>query len=205
MIRKIIIVALLSTVAVTMYAQKDFDKYMYGLEYHMSALVGIWMPIGNMSLLGNHANFGYQLGLRVEKMTYNITMAFKNFKTDDDFFIIDNGQINTTNKFFGGYIGIDIDREIYSCRRSQFDLLAGIGYDELTSHSRKKDNNNNNVKSPSINSLNINIGIGYKYFINKYWYVALQGKYNFVNYKNNGGSDFSGDVITITILTGTFF
>ena len=187
------------------YYNKEIEKYIYKPDFHISVLSGIWIPTGNLTLLGNHPILGFQMGMRKKKMTYNITMAFKFLKSENDYFILKNGEIDTTNHFFGGYVGVDLDREIYKNKKSQFDLLAGIAYDGFDAiKTNTNDDNTDNDKSHSINSLNLNIGFGYKYFIKRDWYISLQGKYNFVNYKNNGGTDFSGNSITVTILTGGF-
>ncbi len=187
------------------YYNKEIEKYIHMPDYHMGFLSGIWIPKGNLELLGNHPVFGFQMGIRKNKMTYDFTIALKFVNSKNDYFILKDGQIDTTNYFLGGYIGLDMDREMFKIGKSEINLLGGIAYDGFdATKTNTYDNNPDNDKSNSINSLNLNIGLGFKYFINRNWYVALQGKYNFVNYKNKGGTDFSGNSITITILTGSF-
>ena len=193
------------TSEVKSYYNNEVEKYIHKPDFLISALTGIWIPTGNLALLGNHPMIGFQMGMRKSKMTYNITMEIKFLKSENDYFVLSEGHTDTTNYFFGGYIGLDIEREIYKYKKSQIDFLGGVAFDGFDAlKSNTYDNNPDNNESHSINSLNLNLGVGYKYFIKRDWYVAIQGKYNFVNYKNNGGTDFSGNSITITILTGGF-
>ncbi len=37
-------------------------------DYHMGFLSGIWIPKGNLELLGNHPVFGFQMGIRKNKI-----------------------------------------------------------------------------------------------------------------------------------------
>jgi len=188
------------------YYDHEVEKYIYKPDYLISAISGIWIPTESLSLLGTHPFLGFQLGMRKRRMTYNITMAFKFLKSRNEYVILRNGQLDTTDHFFGGYIGLDLECALYESRKNQIDLLAGIAYDGFDAiKTNTNDDNPDNDKSHNINTLNVNIGLGYKYYIKRDWYVAVQGKYNFVNYKNKGGTDFSGNCITIAVLTGGFF
>jgi len=67
------------------------------------------------------------------------------------------------------------------------------------------DDNPDNDKSHLISSLNTNFGLGYRYFYKNGEYIGLQGKYNIVNFSNPGGTNFSGNTLTISLIVGGFF
>lgn len=187
------------------YYNKKVSKYINKPDFHYNILTGIWIPTGNAKLLGNHPLIGFQCGAKYKKTTFNLTIYFKFLKSKNDYQLIPNGSLDTSSHFFGGYIGADVEREIFKLKRNQFDLLGGIAWDGFDAiNTDTKDNNPNNDKGHSINSINLNLGLGYKYNFSKKGYIALQGKYNFINYKNLGGTDMSGNAITIIFLVGGF-
>ena len=167
----------------------------------MNLFAGTWIPTGNASLLGVHPMIGIQGGIKVKKISYNLTLAFKFLNSPNKYAILYDGVIDSTNYFLGGYIGADIEREIYKGKKNEFSLLAGFGYDGF--ESVKTANANEDSKAGhSINSLNTNFGLGYRYFYKKNSYIGLQAKYNIVNYNNRGGTNLMGDCFTITISIG---
>ncbi|NUO81616.1 hypothetical protein HUU05_16215 [candidate division KSB1 bacterium] len=78
-------------------------------------------------------------------------------------------------------------------------MLAGLGWDGFDAIESDK-----NRKAKSINSLNVNLGLGYRQFFKPYstHYLSLEGRYNFVNYATHGGSDLSGNTITLRLIYG---
>jgi len=177
-------------------AKKCFSKS----GFNFNLFTGIWIPTGNASLLGNHPLIGLQGGIKSNKMTYNLTLAFKFVNSANDYVILKDGYTDTTNYFFGGYIGLDTERELYKGKKNEIDLLAGIGYDGF--QSINTNNNSDPNAGHSINSLNTNFGLGYRYFYKKNKYIGLQAKYNIVNYNNKGGTNLMGDCFTVTISIG---
>lgn len=181
------------------------DKWKQKADLNLNFFTGIWIPYGNASLLGNHPLLGFQVGGHKQKMTYNMTLAFRLLKSKNEYTILRDGNIETTDNFFGGYIGADIEREILKFRKNEFDILAGIGYDGFQSVLvNTEDDDPDNDIGHSINSINTNFGLGYRHYRSKKSYIGLQAKYNFVNYVNTGGTNLSGDMITISLFIGGF-
>jgi hypothetical protein len=187
------------------YYYKRVDKYRYKADLNFNVFTGIWIPFDNAALLGNHPVLGFQIGAHFQKMTYNFTLAFRLLKSKNEYTILRNGNIETTDNFFGGYVGVDVEREIYRFGKNEFDILAGIGYDGFTSViTNTEDDNPDNDVGNSIGSINTNFGLGYRHHFSNRRYIGIQGKYNFVNYVNTGGTNLSGDNITISIFYGGF-
>jgi hypothetical protein len=187
------------------YYDQRVDKWKQKADLNLNFFTGIWIPTGNAALLGNHPVLGCQLGAHSQKMTYNLTLAFKLGKSKNEYTIVRDGNTETTDNFFGGYIGADIEREILKLRKNEFSILAGIGYDGFESVlTNTEDDNPDNDVGHSISSINTNFGLGYRHYLSNKSYIGLQGKYNFVNYANIGGTNLSGDIITISLFIGGF-
>jgi hypothetical protein len=133
-------------------------------------------------------------------MQYDLTLLLRFTKAREKYVYRQDGVFDTTDHFFGGYIGLDIGYELFTAGSSQFELLGGIGYDGFDT----KNTDNNNQDGHSIGSLNLNIGFRHKLFVNKYrdWYVGVQGRYNIVKYGTDGGSDLSGNTFSIQLVIG---
>ncbi len=188
------------------YYYQRVDKYRFKPDFHINFFTGIWIPFDNASLLGNHPLLGMQGGVRSQKMTYNFTMAFKFVKSKNEYTILREGNTETTDYFFGGYIGADVERQIFKFRKNEIDILAGVGYDGFEAvNVNTEDDDPYNDKGHSINSANFNFGLGYRRYLANKTYFALQGKYNIVNYNNQGGTNLSGNCLTISLLIGGFF
>ena len=187
------------------YYDKRVNKWKQKADLNINLFTGIWVPYGNASLLGNHPLLGMQVGGHKQKMTYNLTVAFRLGKSKNEYTILRDGNTETTDKFMGGYIGTDIEREILKFGKNEFDILAGVGYDGFASYmTNTEDDNPNNDVGHSISSLNTNFGLGYRYFYSNKSYIGVQGKYNIVNYVNTGGTNLTGDILTISIFYGGF-
>lgn len=54
----------------------------------------------------------------------------------------------------------------------------------------------------SLNSLNLNLGIGFRNYFQNRTYWGFEARYNFVNFKNTGGTDLTGNTISIRLNLG---
>jgi len=198
----------------TIYTNSKFSSYYYQrvdklrkqTDLNLNFFTGMWIPFGNASLLGNHPLIGFQVGAHKQKMTYNLTLAFRLLKSKNEYTILRDGNIETTDKFIGAYFGADMEREILKFRKNEFNFLAGIGYDGFSSVLvNTEDDRTDNDVGHSIKSINTNFGLGYRHYTSKNAYFGLQCRYNFVNYKNTGGTNLTGDMLTFSLFFGGFF
>jgi hypothetical protein len=114
-----------------------------------------------------------------------------------------DGVLYETKRYFGWYLGLDFGYEVVYFRRQGILLVSGIGWDGFSTNPNRAEDEDPNW----INSFNYNIGVGYRLYFKKdiYRYIEFDVKYNFINYRNEGGTDLSGDAISILFLYGTFF
>jgi hypothetical protein len=187
------------------YYYKLIDKYINLPEFHWSLYSGIWIPLDNAKILGNHPLLGFEAGSKCKKFSYNISINLKFGRTANEYLIVLKDSIRKTNYFLGGYIGFDVERELLKIRNNEIEIRLGIAYDGFsTLQVNTNDKNPDNDEGRSINSLNLNAGISYKHNFKNNKYIGIRGKYNFVQYKNTGGTNLSGNTITIELVYGGF-
>jgi hypothetical protein len=183
------------------YYLKAIKQNKNQVSIHLAILTGAWIPLGNLNTVGSHPYLGFRLGIKYWRLYADVALGFKFIKSPNTYQVYENDSLYDTEHFFGGYFALELGYELFSVKNSHFDLIGGVGYDGFDALKVDYPNTNDDL-SKSINALNINIGLGYKYFKNQGGYFGIEGKYNFVNYKNPLGTNLSGDVITINLIFG---
>lgn len=171
-----------------------------GFRTNYAFLAGIWIPMGDLTLLGDHPSFGFQLGARDNSNQVDLTLQFRFSNSANYYTIKRNNAYYDINNYFGGYIGLDYT--YYLVNKLNFDLgvLGGIGYDgfDITSSNYNYDE----MKPLSIGSFNANGGFKLNYYLSTSFYIGLQARYNFINYVNHGGTSMNGDAFSIDLIIG---
>jgi hypothetical protein len=172
------------------------------VEGNFGFMTGLMLPYGNLNdVVGVKPVFGFQFGMKRNKLQYDITMLLRSGKTKQEYLINYQGEPKMTDYYFGGYVGLDVDCELWKNKKREFDFLTGIAYDGFDA---VEGNTEKNIKGKSINSLNLNFGLGYRFYGKRFNYWGVQTRYNFVNYNNEQGTDLSGDYISV-IVSFNFF
>jgi hypothetical protein len=204
-VKTIVLDTTFATTQLQSYYTRRIDKYRKLPDWHFGLYTGIWIPFDNASWLGVHPLIGLQLGIRTRQFTYNAALEFRFGKPKNEYAYLHDGYSDTSNSFVGIYTGIEIERKIFAFRKNEISLLAGLGYDGFDAvNVNKEDSDPNNDISHMIGSVNTNFGFDFRRFLNKSTYIGLQTKYNIVNYNNTGGTNFSGNTLSISLTVGGF-
>ena len=185
--------------------EQEFGGVSYGLNF------GLWHPMGKLDILGNHPYLGCFLGGRSGGFSCDVVMNIAFNKTPNHYYVKKDDSVYNTNYFIGYYLGLDFGQALFRTKRNELAVLAGIAYDGISTI-EPPDNSSNTDYSKTLNSLNLNAGLGYKFYYNhiknkksnNHAYVGLQAKYNFVSYKNGGGTDLTGNSLTFTLTWGGY-
>lgn len=172
-----------------------------GRRANYTFLVGSWIPAGDVTVVGNHPSFGFQFGGRNEYNQLDLTIQFRFLKSANTYLVSRNNVLYESSHFFGGYIGMDYSRYLVSSQKFDFGVLAGVGFDGFDLFN-SNNNNNQHLRPLSIGSFNANAGLKYNFFISPTFYIGLQGRYNWMNYNNTGGTSFSGNAISFDVIFG---
>lgn len=153
---------------------KEVDEIKDSPEGHFSFYSGVWVPMGNIEVVGYHPIIGIQFGIKKNKYLIDGVLEFKFGKSPNTYHVVKDDSLYSTNHFFGGYVGVELGRELFVYKSNEVDLIGGIGWDGFDALSIG-DNDDPDQISKTINSLNLNIGLGYrKYFWNKS-YIGIEG------------------------------
>lgn len=172
-------------------------------EFNLALIAGLWIPTGNASLLGLHPLIGGQMGIKKNRITYNLTAAFRFLPSEEYYITSYKGTLKNTNNYFGVYFGGDVNYDLVYLGNHPVYISSGIAFDGFDAVESDNNNNNNN-NGKTIKSFNFNVGLGYRFMFKNRGYLALQTNYHFVNYRNTGGTDLSGNTITAGIIWGSF-
>lgn len=164
-----------------------------------SFVAGYWFPTSNMKILGSHPSFGFQLGVLNKRNEVDLTIQLRVGGTGSTYKVLRDGVIYDLDYYLGGYVGLDYTRYLLKGKNTEFGWLAGIGYDGFDISGESDDDY---LSPTSIGSLNVNTGLRFNFYFSARSFVGLQGRYNAVNYKNNGGSSFKGDSFSIDLIIG---
>lgn len=173
-------------------------------DYNVGIITGLWVPTGKNEILGVHPQIGFFAGGKRCRFEICLSLAFRLLGSAHEYTIKYEGVLYDTSRYLGWYLGMDLGYEIFYRKRSGILLLAGTGWDAFASEYFSEDE-----KSVWINSFNLNSGVGYRYYYKEMEimssYIEVDFKYNFVDYKNPGGTDLSGNTISVCFIWGNIF
>ena len=176
----------------------DISKEM---KWNCALMSGTWIPTGGITSLGVHPELGFQFGFMKQSYSAQLTLMIKFLKTPNKYYakrIHSNDSIESTNQFVGPYFGLDLGKIIFVSKKSEVQLLAGLGFDAFTA----LDTVEGSGRYEDIRSYNINLGIGYRYYYKKHSYIGIESKYNIVDYSMTGVTNLKGNFISIRFILG---
>ena len=193
---------------------KQYDKKMSELSGFGYGLIGgLWMPTGNLSVVGNHPFFGITMGGRTKSnFLVDLRIDFRFIQAPNHYIVPADTFKFSTNHFSGMNAGLDFGYELYR-KRNALDIIGGIAweyFETLTSHQTSTYNLSSDAGT--FNTFNANAGLAYRFYLThnvkknavSNSYISLQARYNFLFFNNNGGADFSGNAWTVGVTYGFF-
>ena len=187
---------------------------------HVDLGLGSFIPTNKAKLIGPKPTFIISFGIIQNQMTYDLTIATRFGRTKEEYQPINSDM---TDHYLGGYIGIDILRDIWSNNRNQLLLTGGFGMDlfefepatytyrdssflevlllNYETSERIVDKESKNIFSP-----NINFGLMYRYYLSRKNYLGVRYRYNIVDYNSRKIiTDLTGNFHSVTIHFGWKF
>jgi hypothetical protein len=169
-----------------------------GYSIELAAYAGGWVPTGKLGILGNHPSVGFQMGVRAKKgwgVFLNMNQRFNNLPDSISFSF--NDTLRSTNRYIGGYYGLDLAKNIIATPKHEMCIVAGAALDGFnTTHDIAEEKR---YVETFVNSLNINLGLKYRFIVRQSVFTEFQLRYNFINYTKNVTGDLSGNAITFSI------
>lgn len=179
--------------------QDRLRELIYEDEFSLELFTGIWMPQSNLGRLGNHPIIGLGASGFTGGFRFNASFALRFLKAPDDYRVRRYDSIFVDDYFSSIYFGFEVYRSLYRDLRNDISVGLGVGYDGITFHTY---GGNSDLAPETLNSFNLNIGLGYSFYYNYQNFVRLEGRYNFVNFRNNINDDLAGDAIALRLIFG---
>jgi len=175
--------------------------------FQIAFIGGSWMPDGHLGAVGSHPYLGFTMGKRYNRFMWAINANIRFNNTPGNYLIAYGDTVYQNKNYYGLYVGIDAAYQLLKVQNHELDLLFGIGLDDFGS--AVNDGNNDTVRFASFN---YNLGLGYKKiirhvrkeYVDRFSYVAIQVKYNFLNFSNPGATDLAGNAFTFGLLYGLY-
>lgn len=174
------------------HLQRTVNSY----YYHASIFTGYWIPLGNKKILGKHPQIGMSLGFTKKRIISELIIAIGFQNTKKSYTFNHENGIRSTRKFQNNFFGLDMGYELIRKNHFSYNVFGGIAWDALII---SPEDNNPNQEGHTMSAINLNSAIGIKYFYGRFCtrYFEFQLRYNYVNYNTNGGSDLSGNIVSL--------
>ncbi len=175
-------------------------KKAYSEFGHLSFLIGGWNPQGANRRLGSFPEVGLQFGGETKRWRTDFALLFRPGDARDSITVDSAGSLVTTNRFEGGFLGLEQGLKFFDTRTQSADMFVSLGYELVYSKSL----GGNPEEHVSHNSWSFGGGLRYRLFVfpRLGWYVGGIARYSFVDYPNPRGSDISGNTLSLSLVLG---
>jgi len=189
------------------YLYDEYQKYVSQIikdsfSIKFGVITGLWKPTDNLTVVGDHISAGFMMGVRGLggwSVDLNMMQRFQDMPDSINLYFNDTSNY-FTDKYIGGFYGIDISRTIFANLKNEFDISLGVAIDGFNSTYDLPDNQS--FLETSIHSFNFNAGCAYRFILQQSYFAEFQLRYNFLNYHNKNGADLSGNAITLNLYIG---
>ncbi len=181
------------------FYDQEVHETRFAPERHFAVFSGMWLPQGKNRLLGNHPTIGLMLGIKRLKTLVDFSVAVRFLASKNEYLVKYQGEVLQTDHYLGYYFGIDLGYELWRNLRHEWDLIGGValdGFDQVQT------NTSDDEKGKTLATLNLNLGVGYRFYFEEYSakYLGFEARFNFASYNNKGGTDLSGNSISLRIV-----
>jgi len=172
------------------------------LANNRSLNVGMWIPTGNLQTLGAKPEIGCQIGRRYRRFGGDLTAMFRFLDAKHEYLVEHNDSLYRTDNYLGIYLGGGPVLRAYSSWSTSLEIFSEIGWDGIMALTADDIKANN---ADYLNSFNCNVGFTLRKYFGTYGtqYIGIQARYNIVDFDTNGGTNLSGDAVSINLIWGS--
>ncbi|MFZ1684583.1 MAG: hypothetical protein WAU88_10695 [Candidatus Zixiibacteriota bacterium] len=178
-------------------------KESFPTRANMAIMVGSWRPNDRLSLVGNHPELGFEFGAEGRRWRVDGLISYRFMSSKNRFTVDSLGHQIETDKFNDWYLGGEFGLKIFENSTLSTDVFGSLGYDGIATVAKAGDKGERVVAD----ALSFGIGVRQRIFLSREagWYIGGSARYNVLNYSNRGGTDLSGQAVTISVMTGWSF
>jgi hypothetical protein len=157
---------------------------------------GVWIPSKELSLLGVHPSFGMCMGVTNRKIQIYLKVEARTGNAKKEYKIVKDGMAVNTQDYLGGYFGIQgtyplIDKDQHKLRG-----LLSLGWESIHTSSSQP---GMDAFAKSIKSFAPGVGLSYRFASLKQLQLASSIRYDFLNFRNSGGTELKGNALTLSL------
>lgn len=167
---------------------------------YIGVYAGVWLPNGNLNILGNHAQTGLFFGSARDRLIRNFYFMIGFINAANQYNVVVDNILYSTQNYLAIGAGFDLGAEIMKTETASLIPSIGIGVEGFEAFSLYDQETFGLTKF--LGSANLNVGMEYRITATGRNYVGLMAKYHIVSYKNDGGTDLSGNVATLGVNIG---
>jgi hypothetical protein len=185
--------------------EENFESKRRQTQADIAIGAGVWLPTNNLSTLGVHPSFTFQIGVKDMRNQLDLTIQLRYLYSQNPYAVKKDEQLDSTDYYLGYYVGLDYVYYLVAKKRFDFGVQAGMGYDAFDFAPEPYDYYYYDpyyTSHVTIGSFNANAGLRFNYYFSHSFYVGLLGRYNGINYSTHGGSNLSGDAVSIDLIFG---
>lgn len=170
---------------------------------HWAFITGLVQNYGRISIFGNRPNFGVALGSKWLRHNCDIILDFRAGPSKEDYSFVYNDSLISGHSWTGMYVGLEYTFDFIHTAKLDVGISPGIGYDRITALTTDNDYGEDPL---FLGSFNKNVGIVIKYKFGKTGgYLGWHLRYNWVDYKNPGGTPLEGHYLNIRLTIGSLW
>ncbi len=161
---------------------------------------GMWRPNSNLAILGNHPQIGIISGVSHNRAVFNFNFMIGFGDTPNYYHVVADNTHFTSKSFLSIHLGFDGGIEIVKTMGSALITTAGLAFEGFEALSLSQQETYGMTRF--VGSFNLNVGLEYRFLFSDNSFIGFQTKYHLVNYRNEGGTDLSGNVATFGLVFG---
>jgi hypothetical protein len=178
-----------------------FDEINKSLTARFGFIAGAWIPERKLAAFGSHPVIGTFFGFHKNKSFMDLVVSLGMGKSANTIQVLKDDSLYLSNNFMQIFFGVKAGYEFVKEKNYRLSASAGIAYDGIDVL-EIKDDDGKEVDSKTISSFNMNAGLTYTYVFKSFRFLAVDARYNLVNYANKGGTNVGGNYLQLSVLYG---
>ncbi|MCL3780612.1 hypothetical protein EMN47_09470 [Prolixibacteraceae bacterium JC049] len=172
------------------------NNWLIDLKGLFAITAGIWIPSSKLSVLGTHPTLGINMGVSNRKLQVYFTAELRTGDSKEDYRVVNEDLTVNTRDYLGGYVGFQGSYPLIENNQHKLRALLSLGWESIHTSSSETEMD---AFAKSIKSFAPGIGLSYRFASFKQLQLASSIRYDFLNFKNSGGTALNGNALTISL------
>lgn len=187
------------------FSAQDSKVRESAISMTLAANAGAWLPMQNLSRLGEHPTLGFLFAIGVGNLSFGMAVDFRflNAPADYLYYDLNTNTVQPTRTFFGLFMGLDMRWEFLKFGPMSLLAAGALGYDLISHRAVQR---YSGLRPSFSDSFNMNGGLALRYYfsVERSGFIELDARAHRVNYVANGagGDDLSGCYFTAVLAAG---